>query len=85
MKPVSPVIPGKQLREVVIAEGQDEYQNLPAVIAHPGVVLTRWKPTLWERIRLLCGGSIYLWVWSFGKPLQPVALDVDKPKLTEAE
>lgn len=85
MKPVSPVIPGKNFDETVFAKDQDEYENLPAIIAWPGVVLTRWKPTFFERIRLLFGGSIYLSAYTFGKPLQPVHLGVERPILEEGE
>lgn len=27
-------------------------------------VISRWKPTLWERIKILCGGKITLWLMS---------------------
>ncbi|MEZ5421816.1 MAG: hypothetical protein R2682_15240 [Pyrinomonadaceae bacterium] len=85
MKSVSPVIPGENFPEILIAENQDEYQNLPAIRAYPGVVITRWQPTVWERLRLLFGGSIYLWIWQFDKPLQPVLLDVNKPRFEETQ
>lgn len=34
MKPSSPVIPGETHNEIIIAEHQDEYQNLPAIRSH---------------------------------------------------
>ena len=84
MKPPSPVIPGQNFPELIIAEHQDEYHNLPAISVSPGIIITRWELTFWERIRLFFGGSVYLWVWSFGKPLQPVLLETKTPELLSA-
>lgn len=83
MKPVSPIIPGVELPEVKFAEDQPEYETLPAFIGSDGVVLTRWKLSFSERLRVLFTGDIYLFVWTFRQPLQPVALSVEAPKVTE--
>lgn len=79
MKPVSPDIPG--VNEVKIAEDQPEYETLPAIITGEGVVISRWKMTWRERLVALFEGDIYLHVWTFGKPLQPVYLEVDEPAI----
>lgn len=83
MKPVSPVVPGVNLPEVVFAEDQGQYLSLPAYRnendpAYP--VLTRWKLSWRERFKILLSGDLYLWLLTFGKPLQPLNLTVDKPK-----
>lgn len=82
MKPVSPVIPGRDLEETIIAEHQDEYQNLPAVVLPTGEVCTRWHLTWRERLAVLFKGDIYLWVWPpFGQPLQPLFMQVEQPEV----
>lgn len=84
MKPVSPVIPGENFPETIIAKDQDEYQNLPAIVVDNHIVVSRWQLTFRERLQVLFGGSIYLWCWTFRNPLQPVVLETKKPALKEA-
>lgn len=79
MKPVSPVIPGINLPEVVFAKDQPEYIPLPAFKTGDGMVITRWSLTWRERIRVLFSGSIWLSVLTFNGPLQPVKLDAECP------
>ena len=60
-----------------LAEGQPQYQNLPGVLySETGVILSRWHLTEEERGAILDGANIDLWVWTFGKPFQPVNLGV---------
>ncbi len=61
---------------VVFAEHQDEYNNLPAYVEGP-IVTTRWKPDWLERIRMLFGRSIRLQMLTFGEPLQPIKMDLN--------
>lgn len=84
MQPTSPVLPGYSLSEIIYAENQPQYQNLPSFRTEDGDVLTRWKLTLRERIKIFFTGSIYLTISTFNHPLQPVMLQVDKPILHEA-
>jgi hypothetical protein len=79
MRPVSPVIPGIELPEVTYAEGQPEYQPLPAHRSPDGTVLTRWKLSFRERLSVLFRGDLYLFVSTYNKPLQPLMLQVEKP------
>lgn len=81
MKPIAPIIPGHSLPVTEIAKSQDEYQTLPAWVDTDGTVLTRWRLTWRERLRVLLSGDIYLWVMTFGRPLQPVMLEAEKPKV----
>jgi hypothetical protein len=64
----------------VIAKDQPEYKPLPAHIAHnqQGEIVTCWKLSFRERIRLLFFGRLWLSVWTFNRPLQPVFLTPDK-------
>lgn len=81
MKPVSPVVPGMKLEEVVFAKNQSEYLPLPAVYFENGArIVTHWKLDWRERLRVLFGGSIWLYVLTFGQKLQPVYLSVESPK-----
>lgn len=81
MKPISPIIPGLERHEVVIAKDQPEYQPLPALPADGSTVITRWRLSFRERLVALFNGDIYLHVSTFGRPLQPVYLSVDEPLL----
>jgi hypothetical protein len=46
-----------------------------------GVMVTLWKFSWKERVQLLLAGRLYLTVATFNKPLQPVQITLDKPKL----
>jgi hypothetical protein len=63
-------------RAVVFAKDQPEYIPLPALVFPDGKVLTEWAPSDTERAAIARGENIRLWIWPFGQPLQPVALDV---------
>jgi len=77
--PVSPVVPGHKLAEVVYGEGQEAYQALPAIRNADGAVLSRWRLTLRERLTVLLRGEIYLWQMTLNAPLQPVLIEVERP------
>lgn len=79
MKPVSPVIRGSHIPEVNYAEDQPQYMTLPAIRTPDGVVLSRWQLTEKEKQQIAETGEIYLMVWTFNQPLQPVLLSVGVP------
>jgi hypothetical protein len=82
MKSISPIIPGFESEEVVYAKNQPEYIPLPALPVEDGTrIITRWRFSWRERIRVLFSGDIYLWVLTFKGPLQPVMLDTEAPQL----
>lgn len=81
MKPVSPVIPAEAHDEIIVAEHQDEYQNLPAISLADGSILTRWKLTEEEKHIILETGDIYLRMFTFGNPVTPVLLMAEKPNI----
>lgn len=83
MKPVSPIIPGAQLKETVYAKDQPQYNPLPVFKDDDGTVLSRWHLSFWERMRVLFKGDVYLWVSTFNHPLQPIMMQVTPPELSE--
>ena len=59
---------------VVFAENQDEYKQLPAYYdktQDEGVVVTCYKLSFVERLRVLLFGKLWLAVMTFNNPLQP--------------
>jgi hypothetical protein len=83
---VTPVVPGFGHLEVVYAKDQPEYLPLPVLPVDDGGgqnrIVSRWKLTWQGRLRVLFGGSVYLWVSTFKQPLQPVALTTTPPEMT---
>lgn len=61
------------------AENQPEYLLLPAHKTEDGRVITCWRFTFWERIRLLWSGIMWFHVLTFGRPLQPQAPALEYP------
>lgn len=57
---------------VVFAENQSEYLPLPAFKDVNGIVITCWKLSVKERLKILFGGKIWLSMMTFNKPLTPV-------------
>ncbi len=87
MKQVQPIIPGMDLPVTEFAKDQDEYHTLPAWRAendHRGAVLSRWQLSWRERLKILWTGNLYLWLLTYGKPLQPIQLTVNKPRAEES-
>ncbi len=62
------------------AKHQEEYKTLPAFKAQDeeGIVITCWKLTFWERVKLLWKAHLWLNMMTFNKPLTPVYMSVDK-------
>lgn len=83
MNPVSPVIPGAAPPETVYAKDQPPYIPLPVVKLgdDTGTVLSRWRLTWRERLRVLWSGDVYLWQLTFGGPLQPTKLEATRPEI----
>ena len=71
MLPMSPIIPGRESEEIVIAKDQPEYLSLPALTIEDGF-LSRWKLTWRERLQIAWSGSLYIAVLTFGMRHQPI-------------
>lgn len=81
MDPASPVIVSKKyLKEHKIAENQEEYRTLPAIILKDGTVISRWTLSWKERVKILLSGSMWISVLTFGFKLQPLLPQVDEPE-----
>lgn len=67
---------------VVFGAKQPEYIPLPAEYrgGKSGEILTCWELTPEELERVQETGKLWLGVLTFGQPLQPVYLAVDKPE-----
>lgn len=83
MKPVSPVLPSSSFKEVVYGAHQPQYAPLPAapVRYDDGTlsVVTRWKLSVLERLKVLLSGDIWWEQLTFGQPLQAVRPSTDEP------
>jgi hypothetical protein len=67
-------------QNVIFAKDQPEYQPLPAFKAttESGEVITCWKLSFSERLRILFKGEIWLSMLSFNKPLTPSFMTTKK-------
>lgn len=65
----------------VYAENQSEYLPLPACKRpeHNGEVISCWRLSIRERIKILFSGKLWLSLWTFDGPLQPQLPSVDSP------
>ncbi len=78
MEPIESGLVAEDARRVIFAKDQPEYTPLPAIAFADGKILTEWRLSEDERVRIQHGENIRLWIWTFGGPLQPVALEVTK-------
>ena len=80
MQPISPIFPSiPEAEELVFAKNQPQYKQFPAFRYPNGLVVTRWKFSLIERIKFLFSGNLWLSIQTFNNPLQPVKLQLDEP------
>lgn len=73
---------------VVFGANQPEYKPLPAERrgnAQTGEVLTCWQLSPEELIKVQETGQIWLSMLTFGQPLQPVLMAVEKPEIYDPE
>ena len=66
-----------------IAKEQEQYRTLPAHFSYTaqGRVTTLWRLSIWERVRLIFGGGIWLQVLTYCNPLQPLRMSIEKPEI----
>jgi hypothetical protein len=72
---------------VVFGANQPEYQPLPAEmrLGHSSEIVTCWELSPEELERVQETGKIWLSLLTFGQPLQPVLVSVDKPEPYDSE
>lgn len=80
MKIGSPVIPGENHKETIIAEHQDEYQNLPSIIVS-NCIICRWELEEFEKPILLKEGKIWFYQKTFRQEPQPHLILVNQDEL----
>ena len=61
----------------IFAKDQPQYLSLPCYKSEDGEVISCWKLTFKERLKVLFGKPIWLSMLTFNKPLQPQKLSVD--------
>lgn len=82
MKSISPIVPALKDLEVILAEKQPPYMPLAVLPVDDGqYLISRWRFSWRERLSVLFTGDLYLWVWNFKRPMQPVSLQVTKPEV----
>ncbi len=74
MKPIS-----FKEQNCIIAKNQKEYLPLPAWKSKDGVVVSCWKLSFIERIKLLFTGRLWFKILTANKPLQPQRPLIDYP------
>lgn len=85
MKPVSPIIPGLEEEEIVIAKDQEEYKPLPALKVADGYILTRWEFTEKDIENIQKTNSLYLYMLVGDGPVTPILLQTEHPIPAEQE
>lgn len=81
MEPVSPILPGIDRPEFILAANQPEYIPLPAIVvdAPSRPMVTRWRLSEHERLMITNGADIVLQQLTFGSRFQPVNLQTVMP------
>lgn len=66
-------------QNIIFAEHQDNYWPLPALVKKDnyGTVMTCWKMSFKERLKVLLTGKIWVYEASFNKPLTPIFLSTN--------
>ena len=80
---MTPIEYGETTR--VFGKNQDQYSPLPARVTDTGEVVSCWKLSFRERLSVLFRGRIFLCVWTFNRPLQPVSLGIEDPIMPPEE
>ena len=63
----------------IFAKNQPEYKPLCCFLADDGTLVSCWKLTFFERIKILLTGKFYLTILTFNQPLQPLKPTIDNP------
>ena len=74
MKPIS--FPEVNL---IFAKDQPQYIALPGYRSEDGIVVTCWGMTWRERLKVFLTGRVWFRTMTFGNPLYPQSMSVDKP------
>lgn len=69
-------LPCEGATAVVYAKDHPIYDPLPALVFTDGRVMTEWVLSEAEREAVARGENLRVWVWTFGQPLQPLAVQI---------
>ncbi|HEX8289811.1 MAG TPA: hypothetical protein VF556_17650 [Pyrinomonadaceae bacterium] len=83
MEIASPVIPGEDHEERIIAKDQPQYLPLPVIELGGGVMIARWTLNEEERRVVAETGNIYMIMLTFNNPVMPHTLFVEKPNIAK--
>lgn len=72
-------------QNVVYAKDQKEYMPLPALKFEDGAVITCWKLSWKEILKLLFTRKVWVTMLTFNKPLQPLLVTINKSDLIGTE
>lgn len=64
---------------VELGKSQDQYITLPAYRDDDGCIVVKYKLNIFERLKILFTGNLWLLTLTFNHPFQPVKLDVNTP------
>lgn len=67
------------------AKDQPEYIPLPVFKRHDGLVLSCWRMSWRERLRVLLTGRVWVGALTFHKPLQPLMVMTTACEILELE
>lgn len=85
MKSVSPVLlrPIFPITEHKIAECQDEYETLHAIVSNSEwrTVTSRFELNWRERLRIFLGGNIWVSQMTFGNAVRPIKIMAEEPSV----
>ena len=78
--PVSPVVPGLEPYEIVLAKNQPEYRPLPILVGRRPLysAMARWQLTDEERRLIAEGADVYVSQMTFGHGYQPSLVTIAK-------
>ena len=63
---------------IIFGKDQEPYKPLPA-LKFDSKIISCWKLTWRERIKILFTGKMWTAILAFNKPLQPISLTIEKP------
>lgn len=77
-----PVFEGLEGEEVIYAEDQPQYIPLRTLVSKTPerCVISRWSLTDAQRKKIADGGDLFLMLYTFGQPLQPINLAIGDGK-----
>jgi len=74
--PVQPQAMHEGASLVIVGKDQKEYEPLPAAVSPDGLVMTEWELSAEELAAIFAGGRIRLWIYTNGRGMNPVQLEV---------